>query len=77
MARQMDAGLGLPEAGGLLDQPRRLMLTMRACASAYTVMAQWAGVPVGQGADWLKANREQARVYDYVMTLRERYSDGE
>lgn len=69
----MEAGLGLPEPGGLLDQPRRLMTTMRACLSAHAVMAQWARLEVGAGADWLKTHPEEARIYDYVMTLREQH----
>lgn len=73
----MDAGLGLPAAGGLLDQPRALMVTMRTCANVYAVMAQWKAVPLGSGAEWLKAHPDEARVYDYVAGLRERYGDGE
>lgn len=65
----------LYEPGGLLDQPRRLMVTANACERVYEVWKAYQGVEIGRTVEWLTANPESARVVDYVMGLRDRYGE--
>jgi len=48
----MARGLGLPEAGGLRDQPHRLMLTLDAAQKVYQAISEYERAPAGAKARW-------------------------
>lgn len=62
-AHQMRRFRALPSAGGLRDQPARLMLTIEECFLAWRAFSEVKRVEAGKLTQWIKENPELARVY--------------
>ena len=43
---------GLPEAGGLMDQPAGLLRRMRAALSVYEAWMRWKAMPAGEAGQF-------------------------
>lgn len=51
--------------GGLLDQPRALLITCTACVQMYDAMKEYNAQPLDRGIDWMTANPDKARLVDW------------
>jgi len=57
---------GLPEAGGLRNQPARLMLTMSACLNMYNAVVSYESLGAGEEAEWAKRYPHFSALIDYL-----------
>lgn len=51
--------------GGLLDQPRALFITAKACVRVYEALREYNSLPLDKGIDWQKANPDKAALVDW------------
>ena len=70
---QMQTSGGLLVAGGWLDQPARLLATIRHCAEVYAAMKAIAVLPLGKKIEWLQAHPREAAIYDWVCSERDQH----
>lgn len=70
---QHDRWGGLPNGGGLLDQPAGLLMRMRAAENVYRALTLYRtnGPPPGEMATWCEAHTDVWRIVQQVQALRE------
>lgn len=61
----------LPEAGGLRDQPARLLNQMAACYNVYSAWKDYKAAP--DKADWQRHNRDRWKIVSEVLKLDKRH----
>jgi len=68
LAWRCDRWHALPEAGGMRQQPYRLMQDMSAAANVYQAISAWRSAR--NWADWSQANPQMWKVVAAVLKLR-------
>ena len=70
-AFQAQAYHGLPEAGGLRDQPARLVNQMAACYNVYSAWKDYRAA--SDKVDWQRKNKDRWQIVSEVLKLGKRH----